>query len=201
MSNEKPPVRLDWDGVERDFKAGLLPLGMICAKWGIGLANLNRIAYRKGWERQEVHPPSPPPLGGGVPPGSSLTPADAAGIQARQILGIVNEHRRDVNKVRAMSNLMLERLFLHLTGTTIEMPLLGGRESPGDLLKKLAGVTVVMIQLEREILGLSSHVTPIEGDDGQTEWNAVKKLLDAIHIEKVEDVHDISPAKDKVKPK
>ena len=196
---EDEPIRLDWEGVERDYKAGLLPVGMVAAKWGISLTNLRRIAFAKGWEREEVRPPSPPPLGGGVPPGGSISSADAAGAQARQILAIVNEHRRDILKVRGLSNLLLERLWMILTGTTVDLPCLGGRESPGDLLKKLAAVTGLTIQLEREVLGLSSHVTPLGGEESgeSAEWNTVKKMLEAIHSERVVDVHEISEAKKK----
>lgn len=196
---EDKSIRLDWDGVERDYKAGLLSVGMVAAKWGISLVTLQRIAHAKTWKREEVHPPNPPPLGGGVPPGSSISSADAAGTQARQILAIVNEHRRDILKVRGLSNLLLERLWLILTGVTVDMPCLGGRESPGDLLKKLAAVTGLTIQLEREVLGLSSHLTPLGGEESgeSAEWNAVKKMLEAIHSERVIDVHEINEVKKK----
>lgn len=188
---DKKPIRLDWSGVESDYKAGILSIGMVAAKWGISLANLNRMANAKGWVRQEIAHVNPPPMGGGVPAMDVLTAAEASGIQARQILAIVNEHRRDIHKVRGIANLMVERLALILDGQPVDKPLMGGRESPSDVLGKVARAMFEAIRLEREVLGLETHsvMSDNSGEPG-SEWEDVKKLLNDLYLDKVGTSHE-----------
>lgn len=184
--------RFNWDDVERDYTAGLLPLGVICAKYGLSMANLNRVAAKQNWVRQKVDPPPPVvPAGGGVPAQTLIDETEARAIQGRQLLQVLREHQRDVNKVRGLSNLLFERLSLFLMGTDLQVPFIGARESPADLLLKLAKVNFSAVRLEREILGLSNGA-PLGDDDNDMadEWENLKKELDSALTAKVIDVHD-----------
>lgn len=184
--------RFNWDDVERDYKAGLLSLGMICAKYsGLSLVNLRKVAAKMGWERAKVDPPPPVvPQGGGVPPQDVITRQDAFRIQAQQILEIVKLHQRDVNKVRGLAALLTERLALVIEGADVEKPLLGGRESVSDVLLKLAKVTFSAVRMEREILGLSTYQAPESSEDEGGDWDEAKRILEEALSTKRGEAHD-----------
>lgn len=190
MDEQRP--RFNWDDVERDYKAGLLPLGVVAAKYGLSVANLKKVAAKQGWERQAVDPPPPVvPQGGGVPAMDLLTAAEARGIQAKQVLHVLREHQRDVNKVRGQANILLERLTLFLDGQEITRPFLGGRESPADLLLKVTKVVFSAVRLEREMLGLANYQAPEgENDPDQNEWEELKNEVQNMITTKVGDVHE-----------
>ena len=189
--NEVP--RIDWQAIEADYRAGLMNDGLICAKWGISLANLRRVANKHGWVRQKVEPVNPPPAGGGVPP-TFTEDLDVARMQASQILAIMNYHRRDVEKVRALANLLFERTMLVMDGQELGPGRLcfGSRESPADMMLKLAKTMFEAIKMEREILGLRTREAEPDGEanDAGAEWDDVVKKVDEIYKEKVGKAHN-----------
>lgn len=189
---DEPRPRFNWDDVERDYKAGLLPLGVIAAKYGLSVANLKKVAAKQEWERQVVDPPPPVvPVGGGVPAMDVLTAAEARGMQERQIVQVLREHQRDVNRIRGQANILMERLTLFLDGQDVTRPFLGGRESPADLLLKVTKVVFAAVRLEREMLGLSTYQAPEGADDPDAnEWDELKREVNDMLTAKVGDVHE-----------
>jgi len=188
--NETP--RIDWAAIEADYKAGILNDGMICAKWGISLSNLRRVANKHQWKRQEIAHVNPPPFGGGTPAGNTLSDTEVAGMQARQLMAIVHEHRRDIQKIRGLASLLFERTMLILDGQEVSRACFGGRESPADMMMKLAKTMFEAIKMEREVLGMSSmtQLSDPEAVDGGEEWHQVVKKLDELYKEKVGKSHD-----------
>lgn len=171
MTDETP--RLDWDAIELDYRAGVLPVVAICVKHGVSPSRLATVADQKGWVR--LPPPRAEDVFGlatnghlATPPGDepAWTPEEAKRAQLIASASVINTHRKDVAKLRGSAALLTERLQLILMGESVTLPCLGARESPADLLEKISRVLVRTVQLERQAYNLEAfQQNPGASDD------------------------------------
>jgi transposase len=89
LSKENKPI--DWDGIERDYRAGVMSVREIAKWYGLSHTAINKKAKAEGWVREREPPHvdrKPQPLSGEViAPSSALKPEElpdrARGIAAR----------------------------------------------------------------------------------------------------------------------
>lgn len=105
----KPPI--DWESVERDYRAGLLSVSEIGRQQGVSHTAINKRSKRDGWTRnlsaqvrEEVS--------------ARLVSAEVSGPHTReivdaaaaQVVEVVRSHRRDVSRGRGLVAKLLEEL-------------------------------------------------------------------------------------------
>lgn len=167
--------RYDWEAIELDYKAGILPLEGICQKHGVSRNRLVSIAKSRGWER--LPPPTAAEVHGlassGFPPTAARHESfhidDLKKTALMTAAQVVTVHRTDVAKLRHNATILIERLGMVITGTEVTLPCLGARESPADLLEKLSRVLTRTVQLERQSYGLDSMAQNPDGTNSAEE--------------------------------
>lgn len=162
--------RYDWQAIEMDYRAGVLPLASICSKHNVSMSRLVSYAKEHGWQRMD--PPTPEEVHGVA--SSGFIPTDslpdywseeelkkAALLTAGQVLDL---HRKDIAKLRDLCKTITERLGLYLFGTELKVPFKSDKESPSDILGKLTKVMAQLTQLERQAFGMSAIEMPGSDD-------------------------------------
>lgn len=166
--------KLDWDAVELDYCAGVLPDKTIAEKYGISLTVLQNRARSVGWaktvltmeDQANVFEMAENPR---FPADSIFTQEDIK-VKALMTAGqVVANHRKDVAKLREMTSNITGRLEDYLLNDDPSrlVKVLGGKESPADLLEKLSRILTRVVTLEREAYGLGSLT--INNEDGSQE--------------------------------
>lgn len=153
--------RYDWQAIELEYRAGVIPLPGICQRHGVSLSRLTTVAKQNGWEREA--PPSAEQLYGMAATGfltsdPGVSPDEAKRAALLTMLGVIDCHRVDVMRLRKMANQFsegLERVF-RPDGVDTKFAVQGGKESIADVLLKLSRIYTNIVQLERQAYGLDS---------------------------------------------
>lgn len=196
--------RYPWALIQLDYCAGVIPIGGIVDKYGVSKIRLETVAREQGWVRRrltadDIYGSStfglrPHDPGAIQPTGDEIR--KAAIVQAMQV---VQCHRKDVARARALYETLLTRALMALNGTPEvlrdsmgdpildddgheqPLPWTGNRESPGDLLGKLTGALVRIVGIERQAYGLEVlGVRDIDESDGNSVENSLKNDLAAL---------------------
>ena len=175
MTDRKP---VDWEAIEREYRAGVLSLREIARAHAVSDTAIRKKAKAEGWERaladkvreavREKLVREDGSQFGSHPPRAT----DAAVVQAAAVRGfeIVTSHRRDLTQLHGLKRVLMDRLSTVLAGSIADGPCLGERESPGDLLEKLTRVTARLIPLERQAHNL---------DEADSDATARAPVIDA----------------------
>lgn len=176
--SESRKFRADWEAIEREYRAGQLSIREIARGHGISETAIRKKAKAGGWKRaladkvrQEVRERLV--RGDGSQESSQDRRAkddDAVRTAAERGVSVVTSHRRDLEQLHGLKRVLATRLSAHLHGEPLDGPCLGEKETPGDLLEKLARTTARLIPLERQAYSLDSSGPDgikivIEGDD------------------------------------
>lgn len=159
----KPPT--DWEAIEREFRAGQLSIRQIAVLHDISEGAIRKRAKAEGWERalaDQVRAAVREKLvrADGTQSGTHPQRAsDREVVQGAAARGfdVVTSHRRDLDQLHRLKRVIMDRLAVVLEGGSPEGPCMGERESPGDLLEKLARVTARLIPLERQAHNLDTE--------------------------------------------
>lgn len=190
MAEEK-----DWDAIELDYRAGVLPPSAVAKKHGISTSQLKRQVDKYLWERkpldplalQQAHgvaslPPSPPKFA----MDSNLDEKSVATMAVVTAARVIDIHRTDVRKLREITGKFTEvlaGLFDHferlppkdlieaLQVRTAMMGALIGDDTPADLLEKLSRVMTRLVTIERQAYGLD--VMPLPDPNAEPAAQAV----------------------------
>lgn len=205
----------DWDAIELDYRAGVLPLSAVAKKHGVPVSLLRSHASKYMWERKPVDPlnvkqahgvASLAPTGPKFGMDSNLDPEDldkAAILSAAAVLDI---HRKDVKRLRETTGKFsdaLANLFVAMANVEVNPDMLDnvckqlstliGDDAPVDLLEKLSRVMVRLVTIERQAYGLDLFVPNDPGkDDGEAARSEVAKLWDQVkqlQAEKTKETH------------
>ncbi len=192
--------QVDWEGVERDYSAGLLSLRELADKYGVAESYIRKKANQKDWSRDlsakiqskaeklvrsEV-------VRSEVRTEKAITEKEIIEVNAQAIVNIKLAHRGDIRKSKRIVNALFDELEL----TTDNRELFGqlgemlrnesdsGQDKLNDIykkvislpqridgVKKLTDALKTMIGLEREAYDIASAPTPTE--------NAITDLLKA----------------------
>ena len=108
----KPPV--DWEAVEREFRAGQLSTREIGRQHGVSHVAINKRAKADGWTRnlaQRVREEVTNRLvTSEVTSGDPVTERQAIGLAAQRGVVIVREHRTTIGKARSIVELLMDEL-------------------------------------------------------------------------------------------
>jgi hypothetical protein len=97
---------------------------------------------------------------------------EGAAIRA---MNLVTSHRKDLSQLHALRRILADRLSTHLQGGQPEGPFMSDKESPADVLEKLARTTARLIPLERQAYSLDKDL-PDDPATKRTLTEAVAKL-------------------------
>ncbi|GJE00568.1 hypothetical protein [Methylobacterium isbiliense] len=154
--------RFDWEAIEAEYRAGQLSLREIAKRHGISDTAIRKRAKAEGWTRalaDKVREAVREKLvrADGSHSQRTRTDAEIIGQAAQAGFDVVTSHRRDLQQLHGLKRVLADRLATFLQGGQPDGPLLGERESPGDLLEKLSRVTARLIPLERQAHNLDEH--------------------------------------------
>lgn len=161
---EGPTPRIDWEAIEREYRAGQLSVREIARRYEVSEGAIRKRAKADRWERALADK-----VRGAVR--EKLVRADGTQAQrasdkdvlegaATRGFEVVTSHRKDLTQLHGLKRVLMDRLAQVLQGVTPEGPCMGEKESPGDLLEKLSRVTTRLIPLERQAHNLDAA----EGD-------------------------------------
>ncbi|WP_244936533.1 hypothetical protein [Methylobacterium currus] len=165
------PAKTDWEAIEAAYRAGQLSIREIAKQHDVSDTAIRKRAKAEGWTRalaDKVRDAIREKLvrSDGSQAGSQphRTRTDAQIIEASAQIGfdVVTSHRRDLQQLHGLKRVLADRLATHLQGGQPDGPLLGDRESPGDLLEKLSRVTARLIPLERQAHNLDADPAGLE---------------------------------------
>lgn len=177
----------DWDAIELDYRAGVLPISAIAKKHGVKASTLRSHADKYMWERKPIDPlnvkqahgvaslaPSGPKFG----MDSNLDPEALIAAAILTQADILTVHRKDVMSLRdsakqfsnALANLFTAMARVEenpdmLDSVAKQLSMLIGDDTPVDLLEKLSRVMVRLVTIERQAYGLDVMPNPDLGDN------------------------------------
>lgn len=195
MSEEKKPKKppVDWEAVEREYRAGVKSLKMIGADFGVSDAGIIKRARKEGWTRNlgaKIQAKAEALVSAGVV--SAEVSAQTTKLIERQVIdanaellaNVMRGHRKDVGRLRGVVSVLLEKvesilnesdLFKQI-GEVCFSPDDNGIDKVNELYrkvielptqtdttKKLAETMKVLIELERKVFKLDT--LPEGGDD------------------------------------
>lgn len=205
----------DWDAIELDYRAGVLPLTAICKKHGVSMHVMRSTAEKFMWERKPLDPlkmqqahgvASTAPTGAKFGMDSSLNEKDLNTAAILTAASVLDVHRKDVQQLREVSKKFsnaLANLFAALSNeeqhpdmlanSVAALGVLIGKDTPVDMLDKLSRVMVRLVTIERQAFGLDVMPNPDPGNDnGEAARSEVAKLWDQIktlQAEKTASIH------------
>lgn len=180
----------DWDVVERDYRAGIMPEDAICKEHGITQTQLSAAARDRMWTRVMLTPEDEATVLAYAeqdvprfPIDSLLTPEDAKRVALMTAGGVVKLHRTDIATMRTVTSKIMGRLVGYLEETEkdemqpanpegedeqgrptnkkiVKYLMISGKDSAVELLEKASRITQRVITMEREAYGLESMVIP-----------------------------------------
>lgn len=164
-----PKSSVDWEAIEREYRAGQLSLREIGRTYGVTDTAIRKKAKAEGWERalaEKVREAVRERLvrtdgsQSGSQQSRARTDRDTVEAAALRGLEVVTSHRRDLEQLHGLKRILATRLSTVLQGGPPDGPCLGKTESPGDLLEKLSRVTSRLIPLERQAFNLDADSAP-----------------------------------------
>lgn len=193
----------DWDAIELDYRAGVLPLTAIGKKHGVSMHILRSTAEKFMWERKPLDPlkmqqahgvASTAPTGAKFGMDSSLNEKDLSTAAILTAASVLDLHRKDVKQLRELSTKFsnaLANLFTALAqqedhpdmleSSAAALGILIGKDTPVDMLDKLSRVMVRLVTIERQAYGLDViSVENATGDNSEAAKSEVSKLWEQI---------------------
>jgi hypothetical protein len=151
---KSPP---DWEAIEPLYRANQKSVREIAKQFGCSDTAIHKHAKEQGWvrslaERVKKSVRERLVREDGLQNGLQTSRAtDDQVVDAASLAGfnVVVSHRKDIAQLNRIKALLLNRLEKVLSNDKPDGPCLGERESPGDLLEKMARITSRLIPMER----------------------------------------------------
>ncbi len=168
-TNPRPPI--DWEAIEREYRAGQLSVVEIARQNKISHTAIQKRAAKGHWQRDltdkvrreararlaaEVAEVAPE-VANQVAENNARKAVDDA---AARTVAIVREHRQDIARLRRIAAELARRLEDRLTNGPGALECVGDKESLSDVLEKLSRAGTRLIQLERQAFNLDAE-TPL----------------------------------------
>ena len=178
---------IDWDEIELAYRTGVMSDVDICEKYDIKSHELDNAVKTRGWTQEILTPEDEATVLGLAEhprmPIDSLFSTDDIKRQALMTAGqIVRLHRTDINKMRGMSALIMEKLQLFIdTGEHQHLlGFVGAKDSATDLLEKLSRVLTRIVTLERQAYGLETLTIVPDMDEENQVSKDIKRLSEQL---------------------
>lgn len=160
---------VDWDKVEREYRAGMLSSREIARRHGVTEGAIRKKVKAQGWARplaEKVRTAVREKLVR-IDGTQSQRATDAEVIEAASEIGkeVQLTHRKDLQQLRAIGAIITTRLAAHLNGDMVDGPFIGDKETVGDLFEKLSRVKARLIPLERQAHNLDADAGTAQGPE------------------------------------
>jgi AcrR family transcriptional regulator len=181
---------IDWERIEREYRAGVLSVREIAAGAGISHTAINKRVAKEGWTRdltaevrREVH--SRLAVSEVSAEVSEATAREIVDQAASRSVEVVRQHRVVLQRGRRIAEKLLEKAEGILEGRTsavlvpvldskgvkkgekVTFATLGDRETIADVVAKAAQALAKLIPLERQTFNLDASVDPKDLTDEQ----------------------------------
>lgn len=166
---KKKPVAPDWHEIEREYRAGLVSLRRIASKYGTSESTIRSKAAAEDWGARDlgdrIRRETQAELSRSTK--DAETEDEIVGEQKDRCVSLVRSHQTRLQRLFANHDTLNNRLTALLAGEENVGACLGSRESPADVLIKMARVTAQLIPLERLANGVDApQAAPVA--DGST---------------------------------
>lgn len=187
MSDQKPNrSAVDWEAVEREYRAGIKTLRQIADEQGVSNPAIVKRAKRDGWERDlsaKIHAKaeslvSKQLVSSVVSKEDAIAERQIVDANAEMMASVIRGHHKLLTRLRGIAMLLMDRLEAELEGTDLFIQLGEMMASPdefgsdkiGDLYrkvialptqtdtaKKLAEMLKTIIELERKVFKIDEQ--------------------------------------------
>ncbi len=182
-------MTIDWAAIEREYRAGQLPVAEIARLQDVNRATIYTHAKRRGWTRDlapAVRSRIETRLEAPITEHDADETVEAAALRA---VSVIRSHRRDIARLRRIAEELARRIENALNSASDDdAPPVGGREGLDAALVRLAQVTARVIMLERAAFGLDERAKPAatcageeEGDERSDE-DKLRELADLVGV-------------------
>lgn len=165
--------QVDWEGVERDYSAGLLTLREIGEKYGISHTAIRKKAEKEDWSKdlsakiakEAEKKVSKLQVSNDV--SKKASEKEIIEINAQALVNVKLKHRTSINRVNNLVDTLfeeIEELSTHKNADNLPVRV--------DMTKKLMDTLRISIDKERQAFDIKDNTTPIEG--------AINSLIGAI---------------------
>jgi replicative superfamily II helicase len=165
--------QVDWEGVERDYSAGLLTLREIGEKYGISHTAIRKKAEKEDWSKdlsakiakEAEKKVSKLQVSNDV--SKKASEKEIIEINAQALVNVKLKHRTSINRVNNLVDTLfeeIEELSTHKNADNLPIRV--------DMTKKLMDTLRISIDKERQAFDIKDNTTPIEG--------AINSLIGAI---------------------
>ena len=185
--------QVDWEGVERDYSAGLLSLRELAEKYGVAESYIRKKANQKDWSRDlsakiqskaeklvrsEV-------VRSEVRTEKTITEKEVVEANAHAIVSVKLSHRKDIVRVKSVVNALLEEIEeLSESKSADNLPV------RVDMTKKLMDTLKVAIDKERQAFDIQDKTSPVDNALSDLVKNVQKNSLFVVKNNQVEDLDD-----------
>lgn len=183
MSDDASPVKTDWIGVEREYRAGA-SARKIASMFGISHTLVLRKAREFGWpqdltERVRIATATKLATAPVIPTIGNDEKAIEEAIEVASDLraDVVRQHQAQFSRMQRIAATLTQRLEKILAGDEVTLPCLSRSESPADLLRKVAAVTTSISGAERTAYGLDGPALKSETDGSTPVLDGLLKEL------------------------
>lgn len=167
--------QVDWEGVERDYSAGLLSLREIGAKYGVDEAYIRRKAKKNDWSRDlsaKIQSKAEKIVRNElvrteVRTEKAITEKEIIDVNAQALVNVKLNHRKSIKRVNDLVDTLfeeIEELSTHKNADNLPTRV--------DMTKKLMDTLRISIDKERQAFDIQDKTTPVDG--------AINTLLGAI---------------------
>lgn len=175
MAKAKPSIKapkkerkeIDWEAIEREYRAGQLFVSEIGRQHGISEGAIRKRAKRDNWKRDLTEQVRTAVRAELVRDGTNEQCADGDLVREKAARGaqVVREHRDDISRLRRIGAVLAERLERIIEGKEPDGIAIGDKESASDMLEKLSRISTRVVQLERQAFNLDEPSA-----DGASAW-------------------------------
>jgi hypothetical protein len=165
----------NWWAIEREYRAGQLPVAEVARLHGVSRHAIGRRAKRDDWTRDleaKVRRRISARLDDGVKEDAEGDDGDeTVEAAAARAVRVIRSHRADIARLRRIAEELARRTEAALKiADTEEAPPVGGRDGLDAALVRLAQVTARVITLERAAFGLDERAKAAPADaEGETD--------------------------------
>ena len=183
-----PRKIIDWEAVEREYRAGQLSIREISRAFGLSDTAIHKRAKIEGWKRplaalvrkaiREKLALNDSLQQDGLQVGlqnQRATDKEIVENASNRGFEVVTSHRRDIEQLHALKRIIATRLATYLQGGEPDGAFMGDKESPGDLIEKLSRVTSRLIPLERQAYSLDADLVG-QNEDAESGPSAVEQI-------------------------
>lgn len=168
--------QVDWEGVERDYSAGLLSLREIGAKYGVDEAYIRRKAKKNDWSRDlsaKIQSKAEKIVRNElvrteVRTEKAITEKEIVQVNAQALVNVKLSHRKSISRVNNLVDTLfeeIEELSTHKNADNLPVRV--------DMTKKLMDTLRISIDKERQAFGITDAPTPTD--------DAIKDLLKGLN--------------------